>query len=374
MHLRVLFVTNNYLPYSGGVVHSINTSAQALRALGHQVYIVTLDFGSPCNDTFVIRLKCPIKFRYKKNAMAIPWRAYKQLQEQIAALKPDIVHTHHPFLLGQVACRIAQKRGIPTVFTYHTLYEEYAHYVPLPGMITRSLIRSIVHRYCSTVDGIIAPSEPIQEYLYDQAIDRPITVIPSSIRSPFLYTNFPNKQRQEHEPFRLLVVSRFVPEKNLEALLQVCATLDDNFTLLLAGYGYAYEQLQHYAYTTLSLSPDKVKFVCNPDQEKLVKLYAEADIFLFSSHTDTQGLVLAEAMAAGTPVIAFDGPGQRAIIQQGVNGFVVGNKEHMRETIMLVAQNKSLLCSLQYNAWKTAQCYTPHVMAEKLMGLYTQVK
>src|SRR5579863_5217442 len=154
--MRIFFVTNYYTPYSGGVTQSIIAITDALRTQGHEVFIITLDFEPKTKSApNVIRVPCPIRFMYKKNYMAIPWRPTYFITQLLRQYKPDIVHVQHPFLLGTSGLRAARACNIPCVFTYHTMYEDYAHYVPLPHRFTKKLISSAVRRFCNNVDGII---------------------------------------------------------------------------------------------------------------------------------------------------------------------------------------------------------------------------
>ncbi|HLW72842.1 MAG TPA: glycosyltransferase, partial [Candidatus Babeliales bacterium] len=346
--MRIFFVTNNYTPYSGGVTNSIIATTNALRAQGHEVFIVTLDFlGKNWDPDYVIRLTCPIKFMYKKNHLAIPWRPTHTITQLLKQYNPDIVHVHHPFLLGVSALHAARKLNIPCVFTYHTMYEQYAHYVPLPALCTKPLIRTTVARFCNTVDGIIAPSNGVKEYLHSQQITSPITMIPSPLRPSFLTSaqslHPPVAQLSSSSvPFKLLVVSRFVPEKNIPFVFDVFKKLPDIFTLTLVGYGSDYEHLQQLAFETLRLPQERVRFIHKPCIDKLLNLYRNADLCIFSSTTDTQGLVLAESMSQDLPVIAVDGPGQRDIIVNGYNGFIIENAQHAATTVMNIANNPSL--------------------------------
>src|SRR5688572_25186753 len=118
----IFFITNNYTPYSGGVVHAINATVKGLQDQGHIVFIITLTFlPNHSNDPeCFIRLSCPIRFSYKNNHMALPWRPNYQLEQLIKKYKPDIFHIHHPFLLGKSALYVARKNKIPCIFTYHT--------------------------------------------------------------------------------------------------------------------------------------------------------------------------------------------------------------------------------------------------------------
>ena len=375
--MRILMVTNNYSPYSGGVVSSINATVQTLQSQGHQVTLATLDFlGKAHNDpVWVKRLICPIKFRYKKNHMAIAWRAKKQLKKLIAEINPDIVHVHHPFLLGRIAARIAKPLGIPVVFTYHTVYEAYAHYVFLPERITKYFVKRRVLSFCRYVDGIIAPSSSIKNYLLAERIATPIKVIPSGLLPVFISPDSAPRPIEQGIA-RLLVVSRMVKEKNIEMLLHVAAQLavqNISFTLTLAGYGAEYEPLKKYAYDELRLSPEQIMFVHQPPKEDIVRLYQTSDIFLFSSRSDTQGIVLAEAMASGLPVIAVDGPGQRDIIVQNENGYIVADEQEMIEKIKVLLSQPQVLARLSRHAFLTAQRYRPDVLVQNLVDFYQQL-
>ena len=374
-NLRIVFVTNNYTPYCGGVVSSINATVQQLQKMGHIVFIVTLDFlgDNHADPDFVFRVPCPLKFMYKKNHMAAPWGAKKYMHTLIQKYKPDIIHVHHPFLLGKVALSVAKSYSIPVVFTYHTMYEKYVHYVPLPALLVRPVVIQQVLSFCEQVDAIIVPSFGIKHYLSEKNVSKKIAVIPSSVQ-PFFFSKTVQK-KSLHNPIQLLTVSRFVPEKNIPVLFDVIAQLPQHKILFkLAGYGADYEKLQHYAYNVHGLSSDTVQFIHKPSKIMLKKLYKNAHLFLFSSQTDTQALVLAEAMAQSTPVIALDGHGQRDIIKQGNNGFIVENTQQMVKKVDQVINNATLYKTLQESAWRTAQRYKQNQVIKKLIAVYKTVK
>ncbi len=372
--MNILMISNNYTPYAGGVVSSINAQIEALQKLGHCVTLITLDFlGTVHHDpSWVKRLYCPIKFTYKKNHMALPWRAKKQIKALMQELKPDVVHVHHPFLLGPIGAKVAQQMHIPVIFTYHTVYEAYVHYVPLPESLLKPLVKKMVLAFCKQVDGIVTPSSYIQNYLIGEGVKTPMAVIPSGLLPFFLLDNVKPRPIEQSD-LHLLVVSRMVKEKNIEAVLRVAQRLahkDIKFKFTLIGYGNDYETLQNYAYDQLKLSKDVVHFIHKPPKAEIAQAYQGADIFLFSSKTDTQGLVLAEAMAAGAPVVAFDGPGQQDIINEAQNGYIVPNEEKMGDAIEALSKDHALLHRLSQNAYKTGQCYKPAVLARKLIKFY----
>ena len=162
----------------------------------------------------------------------------------------------------------------------------------------------------------------------------------------------------------------FTREKNIPFILDVIAKLPDEFELTLVGYGSYIDYLTEYAYKKLTLSPDRIRFIIKPDKQALLALYRSAHLFLFPSQSDTQGLVLAESMASSTPVIALDGMGQRDIIRSGKNGFIVHDRDEMREKIMATVQDEQLYHQLQCNAWQTAQAYDPKELVKKALSLY----
>jgi 1,2-diacylglycerol 3-alpha-glucosyltransferase len=377
--LRIAVVTNNYLPYSGGVVSSIMAFTAELKRQGHEVLLITLDFGvsQQADDPAVRRVYCPIKFRYKKNYMAIPWRANAQVYALLKVFNPDVIHSQHPFLLGNAARRAARKLRVPITFTYHTVYQDYAHYVPLPAWLVKPLITRWVNRYASSVNQVITPSRAVEHYLHNAGVQTQKAFICSGLQAQFVPKQQPRKERVAGKPFELLVVSRFVPEKNIGFVLDLFADLERRFpsdyALTLIGYGQDFEPLRAYAYEQLRLPVSRVKFIHQPDKAVIAQAYCSADLFVFSSLTDVQPLVLVEAMAGATPIVALAGAG-RAMIQHGYNGFIVPDAQEMIQTIIRIAHDKELHQQLQNNAWQTAQDFTPERATQRLVAAYEQMR
>ena len=373
--LRIALISNNYTPYSGGVVSSINAQVATLQEEGHLVRVITLDFlGNKHTDPdYVVRLRTLTKFRAKQNHYAIPCFMVTQLKGIITRMNADIVHVHHPFLLGSKGLEVARIQGIPVVFTYHTLYEEYAHYVPLPAIISKPLIRKLVRQFCCTADAIIVPSPSIVDYLRKQNINTIVKCIPSPLQPWFQDIPYTELTRSANDPVKLLSVLRFTKEKNVSFLLDVLNQLDERFTLTLIGYGAEYENLRSYAYDHLQLSEKQLQFVLKPPREQLINYYRDADLFLFPSRTDTQGLVLLEAMACSTPVIAVMGPGQRDLIQNNKNGMLITTEQEMIRAITHLAQHKETYSCMQKEAWRTAQNFLSEQFREQLLAVYRQV-
>lgn len=364
--MKIVHVTNNYHPYKGGVVQSIDAIVQTLQSKGHEVYIVTLNFSGDHSDdpAHVIRLPSLLRFKWKANHMAYPQGATKHVQAIFDRIDPDVVHIHHPFLLGPVALKCAQKRYIKTIFTYHTQYEKYSHYVPFFPQIVQHLTKVWVNRMCDRVDTIIAPSSGVKKMLssYQQ---KKCVVLPSPIRDCFFTTR--NARRKPGKVVQLLSVSRFAKEKNLELLLELMVRLPSGYQLTLAGYGHHLASLKHYAFEELGLQQSRVTFIDQPDQVRLVKLYQTSDIFLFSSSSDTQGLVLAEAMAAGLPVVSVHGVGQQDIVKNGYNGYLVKGASGMKAKILALSRAQG---ALRLGALHTASMFQSENIVDRLCCLY----
>jgi 1,2-diacylglycerol 3-alpha-glucosyltransferase len=374
--LSLLFVTNNFTPYSGGVVSSLRFFAKALQKYGHTVTIVTLDFlNKPTTEEFdVVRLYCPVRWTMHSNQMAFPWRARAQLATIIKEKKPSLVHVHHPFLLGPAARAAAHQHGIPVVFTYHSLYEQYLHYIPwIPSWLSKPWVQRIVKNFCTSVDGIIAPSSIIEDRLKEFEIIKPRAQIPTGLGDHFFSAPLA-LPKPVKDKVHLLSVSRFVKEKNIPFLLDVIAQLNPKkYSVQLIGYGPERAYLEEYAYVQKKIPRETLAFIEKPSPEALKKAYADADLFIFASQSETQGLVLAEAMSQGTPVIALHGPGQRDIIEQGKNGFLVHTRNQMRDIIEHLHTNKRELASLQQHALATAQCFDTDNVTQKVVEFYYMI-
>ena len=371
--LHIAFITNNYKPYSGGVVRSIESFRKELIKEGYEVSIITLDFGKnySIEDKSVFRVKCPIKFEHKSNPIAVPILASYQVKKIIYKLKPDIIHTHHPFLLGKSALKTSNKLKIPIVFTYHSLYDKFLHYIPAPDKLLIPLINRRIKSFCNKINGIIVPSKHVKNLIKQKKITTLNKIIPTGIDKSFYLNPFNYKQRKNL--FNLVTVSRFSKEKNINFLIDVFSKLPlEKFNFILVGFGDEQKNLQEYAYETLKLSKKNVTFIIRPHKKKLIKLYKESDLFIYASQTETQGLVTSEALAAGTPVVALNGPGQSDIID-GKNGILVKTKEEMINWIQKISENKSLHMKMQKDAFETAQMYSSETMTKKLIDFYLKM-
>lgn len=368
--MKILLVSNTWEPYQGGVVQSIRTTKKALEQEGHSVLLITFDYvGTDTHDPTLILLKPLLCFSFNKNRYLIPTVMYQhEIEKQITLFAPDVVHVHHPFLLGYKAARCAYKKNIPVIFTYHSLYQDYAQaYAPFAAHFFKKIIQKMIQRFLRFVTVIIAPTQSVKVLITQQYTLKniQIVVIPSAIRDCF-FTH--KKKAALHTPIRLLTVARLRKEKNIEALFYVVRNLSIPFVYTIAGYGDLEKYLKQKA-QELGLS-NKICFVIKPSQAQLVDLYAQNDIFIFASKTETQGLVLAESMASGTPVIAYAASGIRDCVISDYNGYVVATQKEFATRIVHVAQDEKLYKKLFQGALVSAKSYTMQAVVKQYSNLY----
>jgi glycosyltransferase involved in cell wall biosynthesis len=228
-----------------------------------------------------------------------------------------VLHAHSPFVTGWMSVRYARRLRIPLVYTYHTRLEEYAHYVPFEPNATRRAASTLTRSFANLADAVIVPTAAMRERLLEIGVTTRVEVIPSGID----LRRFGSGNRSQtvraslgaREGDRLLLfVSRLAREKNVDLLIDALAFCDANVKLAVAGDGPEREGLQERARTRGVAQ--RVQFLGAVDRDALPDLYANADAFVFPSVTETQGLVLAEALAAGTYVIAADAPQIRDVL------------------------------------------------------------
>jgi glycosyltransferase involved in cell wall biosynthesis len=322
--VRVALFTNNYLPFCGGVTTSVETLRQGLEAAGHEAWVFAPRFaGSPAEPPRVLRYPSIPAATYPDFALAIPFS--RRIAEAVRRLEFDVFHAHHPFLLGPAARRLARRAGRPLVFTYHTRYDRYAHYVPIRrGLVEAAAVR-LSTGFAARAHAVIAPSAVIREELRARGVGAPIAVVPTGVD---LDRFRPGDRRQAREQAGLdpdgtilLYVGRLDREKSVDRILiafeRIASTLP-RARLVLVGRGTQAESLRRLA-AALPVA-DRIVFAGVRPHAALAPWYRAADLFLFASETETQGLVLAEAAACGVPAVAVSAPGCNEVVQDGVTG------------------------------------------------------
>ncbi len=315
--LRVGFFTEIYRPVVNGVVASVEALADGLRARGHEVYCFAPWMpGHEEADGPVFRmpsLPLPTRTPYR---LTLPLVSRRNLNGVIKRL--SIVHVHSPFVTGWMGKHYARRYGKPLVYTYHTQLEAYAHYVPFEPNATRFAAAALTRAFANQADAVIVPTPAMATRLRDLGVTVRLEIIPSGIdvarfgagrRDESLRSRVGVGEREQ----LLLFVGRLAKEKNVELLLRALALAgDDSLKLVIAGDGPLREDLERQARETRVGA--STRFLGAVGQDDLPNLYASCDAFVMPSTTETQGLVLAEALAAGAFVIASDAPQNRDVL------------------------------------------------------------
>jgi glycosyltransferase involved in cell wall biosynthesis len=290
----------------------------------------------------------------------------------------DVCHTHTIGIMGFIGLRWAESHGLPIVATYHTLYDRYAHYVPyLPRRYARYKIAKHTNFYYNSVDHVITPSEASHRWLRRHSVTKPVTVIPTGARPPSFFDRAETRRRLGMPPDQkiLLFVGRLAVEKNMETLFEAAAmamTSNPAIRLWIVGDGPYREACQLLA-RKLAIG-DRVRFVGFVTREEVDPYYAAADLFVFASVTETQGLVVQEAMTYGLPPILVDGGGAGAGVESGINGILVRNDaEELGGQILRVLNDDDLHARLSDQAMRSARGGSPAVMAERVVQVYESV-
>ncbi len=370
--------TNTYSPHVGGVAHSVSWLAQDLRHIGHHVLIVAPEFnGVPETEPDVVRVPALQNFRGSDFSVPIPFSL--TLDAELEKFKPDIVHSHHPFLLGGTALRVSASYDLPIIFTYHTRYELYGHYVSQDSPTLQRLVLALALGYCDLCDAVVAPSESIEQFLYDHDVSTPVTVIPTGINPAMFRQGNGSRLRTRlgipTDAFIVGHVGRLAPEKNLEYQAHALGIFMERHIgshIIVAGHGPSAETLQQIL-SEAGLAA-RMHLLGTVEGKELAEVYAAMNVFAFCSHSETQGLVLAEAMAAGVPVVALDAPGAREIVQDGQNGRLLADDtriDQFADALQWVAsRSKSQSASLHRAARLTSRGFTREEFARKIVDLY----
>ena len=323
--MNILFISDVFFPRVNGVSTSINTFATELRALGHQVTLIAPSYtDEDKQEEWIVRVPSH-KIYFDPEDRLMNFGKLKALLPWIRDKHFDVIHIHTPFTAHYVGIHFGKKLDIPVVETYHTFFEDYLHhYLPfIPQFISRKLARTISRRQCNAVDGIVSPSKPMLDVLKQYGIKTPAEVVATGLDDSSFANVDGEHFRLSHDiPLTqpmLLFVGRVAHEKNIGFLLEMHVKLikkHPDALLVITGEGPAEDSIKH-SIDKLGIS-NKVRMIGYLDRShELIACYKAADIFVFASKSETQGLVLLEAMAQGTAVVAIAELGTKSILIEG---------------------------------------------------------
>ncbi len=374
--MKILIFTETYLPTVNGVVNSIELFRHELTTRHHQVDIVTphSDAESFKARPHVFRLPSFPLIGQPSHPFAYPMISHAEAI--VEEVKPDIIHVQGLFSTGSLGRKIAARRGVPSVLTYHTHLEGYTHYAGPLHRVIKPILRWWVRRFTSSFDVVLTPTPSMAKILKSYGVKTDVLVLPTGIElkaySPIAKADTRKKLGFDPDMTYILYVGRLAEEKNVTQLLKDFGRVtvrNPKVHLLLAGDGpdrKAYEGIVK----ARDLS-DSVNFLGTVSHDDLIQYFIACDIFAFPSLTDTQGLVLLEAMASGTPAVVYDALGPGDIIADGETGLVAKpGSDQFFQHLYSLTDDKKLRDNLSIGALREVRKYSIEKSTDQLEQLY----
>lgn len=384
--MRIALMTNNYKPVMGGVPISIERLKRGLEAQGHEVTVFAPTYREQEQEQNVFRYATCMK--HFIGGIVLPNPFDLRIEKEFRRQQFDIIHVHHPILIGRTAVYLSEKYDIPLVFTYHTRYEKYVECYTRGLMKLDCVMPLYLHFFLRRCDFIFAPTAGIRDYLEEtcKVPCHKLGILPTGIENRNFHVTedernrirrkFLNTVQKEQEMPLFLTVSRMASEKNVAFLLESLALFKNRyrkpFRMVLVGEGpekMRYERLCE----ELRITNETVFTGMLPNEETAA-YYAAADAFLFASKTETQGIVISEAFAGRTPVLAVRASGVEDLVDTGVNGVLTEeNREAYAETLLDFCQGQLNRAQLSENAYMSGLLYREETVAQEAAHVYNEM-
>lgn len=381
--MRIGIFTDTYPPYINGVSTSISMLEKALKKKGHQVFIVTVN---PENMTY----------KYEKNVIRIPGIPTGIYDYRLTGIYPlraiktikkwnlDVIHSHTEFGIGTFARIIAHQLNIPLVHTYHTMYEDYVHYITKGYFngTSKKIVEHLTKFYCDkTAKELIVPTKKAYDLFIEKyKVDKNVHIIPTGIEIERFYKENINKERLnkikeelkiKNTDFIILYIGRLGQEKNVDFLIdnqEYFTKENKNVKLLIVGNGPDYEK---YKAKTKKLNlEENIIFTGKVPYDKIPYYYNLGNVFVTASTTETQGLTVIEAMSSSIPVVCIDDESFKNTVVHGLNGYMFSNKKEYRKYMTDLIKDKKLLKKIGDQAKISTTQYSSKYYAERVLDVY----
>lgn len=373
--MKILHVTATFTPSLNGVAIAVDQLTKQLINQGVKVKVL-----APKNDKAISDRADVIRFPSALNPLhddypvpLVP--SVKILIELLRNFQPDIVHTHHPYYVGLYAKLLARGYKVPLVFTYHSRYESYADYYLryLPVSFKKAQVQSKISKFCLSTDMVISPALPITEELKLRLPDLKITTIPSGLPEipRVKKTNKELRRELKINPDKkiVLTVSRLSVEKNLHQVIRCLAMLPQDYFLILVGDGNDAKNLKTLA-KQMSLE-SRIKFAGAVEHHELGKYYQVADVFAYSSLSETQGLIFLEALSFGLGIATIDSDSARQWINPKVGLLTQDDPNKLADGIQKVLKLDPE--ELNRETLAIASRYKPETLTKQLISTYQEL-
>lgn len=381
--MNIGIFTDTYSPQVNGVVSSILTLEKQLLEKGHQVYIFTISHPKAVDSKDYVFRSPSMPFVFLKDQRVGLLYSTKMVRK-IKRLKLDIILSQTEFSLGLFAKIMSKKLHIPIIHTYHTMYEEYMHYISKGVEFSPELARKYSKKFCNSVDGVVAPTEKTKKLLLKYGVTTPIKIIPTGIDfSPFSKDNYSPREIQSlKSEFNIpldspviLFIGRVAKEKSIDMILQAFKLLIvqvPTAKFLIVGDGPERQNLVKLA-SELDIS-DNIIFAGMQPWNNIGKFYQLGDIFVSASVSETQGLTFAEAMAASLPVVARRDESVSGLIQDNQNGKLFDSYEELATILNQLLEDKAYQEDLSTQALESIKPLSAEIFGENALAYYNEIR
>ncbi len=377
--MNIALFSDTYKPQVNGVVTVLNILKKGLEERGHRVYVYTVSHPKAEGEENVYRIpsiRFPKEPQHRIGLIPNP-KIFSLIKKQ----RIHVVHSHSPFVLGNLAIAVAKSMKKPLLHTFHTFYEEYVHYLgPLKVLMTKDVMRSMGRKFCNSHDVIIAPSEKIKKVIEGYGTEVPIEIVPNGVDlTPFKVGIDPEKLRSFRARFGIresdhvvIFVGRMAREKSVEKLIENFKKVLDaipNTKMILVGDGperKKYEVLasklgvrDHVVFTGYLKWPEEVAIA-----------YRISDVFVSASHTEVHPITFIEAAASGLPLVVYNDPSNIIVAREGENAFVFSDKDDLHVGIIRILQNPELRFKFSERSKEIAEEFSVDKFVDRMVEIY----
>ena len=379
--MKIAMMTNNYKPILGGVPISIERLKKGLEKLGHEVTVFAPTYENQAEEEGIVRYKNLLN--HFIGGIVLPNPFDTKIEEEFRRQHFDVIHVHHPFLIGNTALHLSRKYHIPLAFTYHTRYEQYLSSYAKWASPLAKLIPIYLRYFLKHCGYVFAPTEGMCEYLHEtcKVPYKKMDILPTGLpEEHYLVTDRQKEQiRQQYhaEGIPLFIsVSRMAQEKNVSFLLESIEKVKNRckkpFKVLMIGDG---PDKAYYEKQCLEKGlSETVLFIGKVENTDIAPYFAAADAFLFASKTETQGIVILEAFAGKTPVYALDATGVRDLVSDGKNGRLLPEESDIfAGKIVDILEAQDNISEMSQKAYETSLTFREEEVAVKAVRLYNRI-
>jgi len=370
--MRILFITATYSPSANGVAISLRNLKESLINEGHEVLVLAPEYRGINKESGVVYY--PSADNLVLPDYPIPlFITTKEVMTKVKLFKPDIIHVHHPFHVGYFAKVIAKRLSIPIVFTYHTKYDFYAekYFAFLPKDLKSKFLVNSITSFCNSVNLIVSPSNFIAKELKTKGVITKSVIVPSVPTDLVLSSNSKSFLRKKHnipvDKTILLTVSRLSVEKNIELIIKSIKYLPEKFMLLVCGDGPIKNKLELLS-KKLKIA-NRIIFTGKLDRKLISEYYSLSDYFVYTSFSETQGIIFLEALTFGLPVISTKSEAAIEWIKNEYGELVDAKPQSLSNSIINISKRNYL--KMSNSAKKYATGFTPKMAVSKLIAEYS---